>query len=169
MYEKTDLLTQQTFADLRDVFKTSSRNVLKTSSARLQRNNFSSSNTSWRHLANTSWRRLEDVLRYLARRLKGVLKTSSRCLKDVLEDKISYAENALQIRLEDTSQDVLKTSWRTKNSSRRLEDVLKVNKMFTGDICIWAWPTNKSKSVSNKSISHKSIFHESKANPKCIN
>ena len=114
MYEKTDLLTQQTFADLRDVFKTSSRNVLKTSSARLQRNNFSSSNTSWRHLANTSWRRLEDVLRYLARRIKDVLKTSSRCLKDILEDKISYAENALQIRLEDVLEDkkFFKTSWR---------------------------------------------------------
>ena len=143
---------------LQDVFKT-----------RLQRNKFSSSNTFWRHLANASWRRLEDVLRYLAKRLKDVLKTSSRCLKDVLEDKISYAENVLQILLEDTSQAALKTSWKTKNSSRRLEDVLKVNKMFTGDICIWAWPTNKSKSVSNKSISHKSIFHQSKVNTKCNN
>ena len=39
-------VTQQTFAGLQDVFKTSSRHVLKTSSTRLQRNNFTSSKTS---------------------------------------------------------------------------------------------------------------------------
>ena len=40
------ILPQQTFVDLQDVLKTSSRHVLKTFSTRLQRNNFTSSKTS---------------------------------------------------------------------------------------------------------------------------
>ena len=95
-------------------------------------------------------RRLEEKLLHW-RRLQNVFKT---CLEDILK---TCLEDLLKTCLED----VLKTC---------LEEILETNKMFTGDICIWPWPTNKSKSVSNKSISHKSIFHEAKANNrKCIN
>ena len=65
-----------------------------------------------RRLANTSWRRLEDVLkttcktswrRFRKTYCKYVFKTSSRRLQDLLEDEKCYAE------------DVLKTSWKTRN------------------------------------------------------
>ena len=79
--------SQQTFAGLRDVLKTSSRYVLKTYSTRLQRNNFSSPKTSWRRLGRQKivtlktsrrliedmpWRRPEDMSR---KHLQDVLKT----------------------------------------------------------------------------------------------
>ena len=44
--KKSEERSQQTFAGLQDVFKTSSRHVLKTPSTSLQRNNFTSSKTS---------------------------------------------------------------------------------------------------------------------------
>ena len=105
--------SQQTFAGLQNVLKTSSRHVLKKSSTHvlkmssthLQLNNFSS--------FKTSSRRLENVLKTSC---KYVLKTSWR-------------------RFQDISEDILKTSWRRledvfggKKLLRwgRLEDVLKV-------------------------------------------
>ena len=100
-------LTQQTFAGLRD--------ILKTSSTRLQRNSFTS--------FKTPGRRLEDVFKTSSRRLGRrkivMLKTSSIRLEDM-----SWR------RLEDMS-------WRRLEGItwRRLQDVLKA-KMFTGDICI---------------------------------
>ena len=79
--------SQQTFAGLRDVLKTSSRYVLKTYSTRLQRNNFLSPKTSWRRLGRQKivtlktsrrliedmpWRRPEDMS---WKHLQDVLKT----------------------------------------------------------------------------------------------
>ena len=66
-------LPQQTFVDLQDVLKTSSRHVLKTSSTSLQRNNFTSSKTSSRRFA----RCLQGVFKTSSRR---ICKTSSRRL-----------------------------------------------------------------------------------------
>ena len=83
--------------------------------------------TSWRHVLKTSstrlqrnnftssktfWRRLEDVLQ--------------RRFEDVLKTKNCYAE------------DVFKTSWKhvLKTSWGHLEDIMEINKIFTGDICI---------------------------------
>ena len=83
--------------------------------------------------------------------------------------------------LEDILQDVLKTSWKTKNCYA--EDVLKtfledVLKTCLEDVLKTLWRqtkyllgisvSNKSKCVSNKSIFNKSTFDNSKANPKCI-
>ena len=92
--------------------------------------------------------------------------------------------------LEDILQDVLKTSWKTKNCYA--EDVLKTSwrhvlKTSWRHVLKTSWRhvlktlwrkakyllgisvSNKSKCVSNKSIFHKSISDNSKANPKCIN
>ena len=56
-------LSQQTFAGLEDVFKTSSRHAFKTSSTRLQRNHFTSSKTSSRRLENALKTSCKDVLK----------------------------------------------------------------------------------------------------------
>ena len=101
-------------------------------------------------------------------------------------------------RLEDILQDVLKTSWKTKNCYAEdvlktcLEDVLKtlledflkacledVLKTYLEDVLKTLWKqtkysqgisvSNKSKCLSNKSIFQKSISDSSKVNPKCIN
>ena len=74
---------------------------------------------------------------------------------------------------QDLSQDVLKTSWKTK--SCYAEDVLKT---YLEDVFKTSWRqtkcllvisvSNKSKCVSNKSMFHKSISDKSKANPKCV-
>ena len=91
--------------------------------------------------------------------------------------------------LEDILQDVLKTSWKTKNCYAEdvlktcLEDVLKtcledVLKTCPEDVLKTLWRqanyllgisvSIKSKCLSNKSIFNKSTFGNSKANPKCI-
>ena len=79
------------------------------SSTLLQRNNFSSSKTSWRRLANTFWRRLQDVL-------WDVFKTSSRRIWKMPPSR----------GFEDVLEDEKLLRWRS------LEDVLEINKMFTG-------------------------------------
>ena len=73
---------------LENVLKTSWRHNCKTSCKHVLK-------TSWK----MSWRRLEDVL---GRRIAN---TSWRRLEDVLEDEKCYTE------------DVLKTSWKTRNVS----------------------------------------------------
>ena len=94
--------------------------------------------------------------------LQDILITSIRYVLKTPSTRFWHNNFSSSRRLEDTSQDVLKTSWKTKNCYA--EDILETNKIFTGDICI------KSKSVPNKSISHKSISNDkSKLNPTCIN
>ena len=78
IFLKNDKVTQQTFADLEDDLKRSSRHVLKMSSTRLHRK--TSCKTFWRRLGrrkivtlttsswcveDMSWRRLEDVISHL--------------------------------------------------------------------------------------------------------
>ena len=78
---------------------------------------------SWRRLQDMFWRHLQHVFSVsifrLRRHLEDVLQTSSRhlvrCLQDVLEDKKLLHWRRLE--------DVLKTC---------TEDVLEINKMFTG-------------------------------------
>ena len=115
--------THQTFVGLQDVLKTSSRHALKTSPTHLQRNNFSSSKSSSKLLQG---RRLQNVFKTSgeksSRRLQVVFKTYlldiSRRLQDVFKTSC---------RTKDCSaEDALNTSW------RYLEDVLEINKMFTG-------------------------------------
>ena len=92
-----------------------------------------------------------------------VLKTSWRSFQHVF----SVIILRLPRRLEDILQDVLKTSWKTKNCFAKdvfktcLEDVLKTLWRQTNDLL--------GISVSNISTFHKSIFDNSKTNPKCIN
>ena len=104
-------------------------------------------------LLKTSWRRRQHVFSVtilrLARRLEDVMNTSWRRLA-----------KTFWRRLEDLLQDVLKTSWKTKNcyaedvlktswrhvlktswrcledmSWRPLKNFMETNKIFTGDIC----------------------------------
>ena len=107
--------TQQTFAGLQYVLKTSLRHVLNTSSTRLQRNNFSSS----RRFQDLSSTRLQHVFSVSIFR-RRLAKTSSRHLEDMSWRRLKYISWK---HLEDMS-------W------RRLQDVLETNKMFIGDICI---------------------------------
>ena len=86
-----------------------------------------------------SWKRLQHVFKTSLRRLQHVFSVTILRLPKRLED-------VSQIRLED----VLKTSWKTKNcyaedvlktcledmSWRRLEDIMEKSKILTGDICI---------------------------------
>ena len=87
--------------------------------------------TSWRRLEDMSWRSLQHVFSVtvlrLPRRLEDLLKTSC---KDVMKTSSRCLGKRKTI--------TLKTSWRRLEdiSWRPLQDVLEVNKMFTGDICI---------------------------------
>ena len=93
-------LTQQTFAGLRD--------ILKTSSTRLQRNSFTSFKTPGRRLAKTSWRCFKDVL-------KTSWKTKNWYAEDVFKTSWRHV-------VKTSWRHVLKASWRhiLKTSSRRL-------------------------------------------------
>ena len=61
--------------------------------------------------------------------------------------------------------------WSSRRLSQQifvgLQDVLKINKMFTRISVLILGLLRKS--VSKESISNESIFHESQVNPKCIN
>ena len=133
--------SQQTFAGLQNVLKTSSRHVLKTSTTCLQCNNFS----SCKDVVKTSWKRLEDIS-------ENVLKTPWR--------RLGRRKIVTQIT---SWRHVLNTSWRNVLKTcleevlkTCLEDVLETNKSK----CVYLW--------SNKSTFNKSISDKSKANPKCI-
>ena len=117
-------------------------------------------------LQDMSWRRLQHIFSVTIFRLPR------------------YLEDVLQRSLEDISQDVLKTSWNTKNcyaedvlkaswrhvlkTSWKL--VLKTSSRRLGDKKNWGYLyfTNLNVGVSNKSIFHKSISDKSKANPKSL-
>ena len=89
---------------------------------------------SWRRLQDMSWRRLQHVF-------SVTILCLPRRLEDVLKTswktKNCYAEDILKTCLED----VLKTSWRCLEdiSWRRLEDFKEINKILNGDICILIW------------------------------
>ena len=116
-----------------------------------------------------SWRRLQHVfsatILRLPRRLEDVLQ---RRFEDVLKTswktKNCYAEDVLKT----SWRHVLKTSWRhvLKTSWRH---ILKTSWRHYGEKQNTYWGSNKSKYVSNKTIFHKFISGNSKANPKCIN
>ena len=61
--------------------------------------------------------------------------------------------------------------WSSRRLSQQifvgLQDVLKINKMFTRISVLILGLLRKS--VSKEPISNESIFHESQVNPKCIN
>ena len=129
---------------------------------------------------------LQDFLKTSS---KHILKASSAHLQpnNFLSSKTSstrlqHVFSVTIFRLRRRLQDVLKTSWKTKNCYAK--DVLKTSwrhvlktswrrlvdkQNVYWNIFIKPWPTNKSKSVFNNSISHKPLFHQSKANPNFIN
>ena len=98
---------------------------------------------SWRRLQDMSWKRLQHVFSVtifcLPRCVEYIMKTSWRRLEEVFKTfwktKNCYAEDIMKM----SSRHVLKTSWRhiLRTRWRHLQDVLEINKMFTGDIFIW--------------------------------
>ena len=119
----------------------------------------------------TSWRRLQHVF-----------SVTIFCLPWLLQEVFKTPWRRLGRCLEDISQDVLNTSWKTKNCYA--EDVFKTSfrhvfKTSWRHVLKTSWrQTNcllgisvpkKSKYISNKSIFSKSISDESKANPKWFN
>ena len=103
--------------------------------------------------------------------------------------RLQHVFSVTILRLQRRLEDVLKTSWKTKNCYAEdvlktcLEDVLKtcleeVLKTCLEDALKTLWRqakyllgisvSNKSKCISNKSIFNKSTFDNSKANPKRI-
>ena len=124
----------------------------------------------------TFWKGLQDVLQPSKHLL--VLKTSSTRLQrnNFTSSKTSWRR--LEYVLQRLFEDVLKTSWKTKNCYAEdvlktcLEDLLKIlwrQTKFLLRISVYLSRDNKYKCVSNKPVFHKSISDNSKANPKCIN
>ena len=95
--------------------------------------------TCWKHKMHL---RLYINERRISQETFVIFKTSWRRLQDMSWRRLQHVFSVTILRLPRRFEDVLKTSWKTKNCYAEdvlktcLEDVLETNKMFTGNIFI---------------------------------